>query len=167
MAQETLKITITADNKEAVSNIQQTITATNNLGNALNRVPQASGQATQALVNLSRVAQDAPFGFIAIQNNLNPLLESFQRLSDASKKAGTSLTKELTAALTGPAGLGLALGVGSALILKFGDDITNLDYPSLIGLLTELVDRIEKLEYEVKTLNRKLTDDHFEVIKNE
>ena len=50
---------------------------------------------------------------------------------------------------------------------EYGDDITNLDYPSLIGLLTELVDRIEKLEYEVKTLNRKLTDDHFEVIKNE
>lgn len=49
---------------------------------------------------------------------------------------------------------------------EYGDDITNLDYPSLIGLLTELVDRIEKLEYEVKTLNRKLTDDNFEVIEN-
>lgn len=49
---------------------------------------------------------------------------------------------------------------------EYGDDITNLDYPSLIGLLTELVDRIEKLEYEVKTLNIKLTDDNFEVIEN-
>lgn len=29
---------------------------------------------------------------------------------------------------------------------EYGDDITNLDYPSLIELLTELVDRIEKLE---------------------
>ena len=29
---------------------------------------------------------------------------------------------------------------------EYGDDITNLDYPSLIGLLTEIVDRLEKLE---------------------
>ena len=29
---------------------------------------------------------------------------------------------------------------------EYGDDITNLDYPSLISILTELVDRIEKLE---------------------
>lgn len=134
MAQETLKITITADNKEAVANIQQTITATNNLGNALNRVPQASGQATQALVNLSRVAQDAPYGFIGIANNLNPLLESFQRLSDQSKKAGTSLIKELGGALTGPAGIGLALGVASSLLIKFGDDISNFINNQLTGL---------------------------------
>ena len=29
---------------------------------------------------------------------------------------------------------------------EFGDDIEHLDYESLIGLLTELCDRIEKLE---------------------
>ncbi len=29
---------------------------------------------------------------------------------------------------------------------EYGDDITNLDYPALIGLLEELIDRIEKLE---------------------
>ena len=29
---------------------------------------------------------------------------------------------------------------------EYGDDITNLDYPSLIRLLTELCDRIEQLE---------------------
>lgn len=29
---------------------------------------------------------------------------------------------------------------------EYGDDITNLDYPALIGLLTELIDRVEQLE---------------------
>ena len=77
MAQETLKITITADNKDAVNNINQTITATNNLGNAFRQIPQTSGAATNALTNLSRVAQDAPYGFIGIANNLNRLLEEF------------------------------------------------------------------------------------------
>lgn len=134
MAQETLKITITADNKEAVTNIQQTITATNNLGTALNKLPNASGAATQSLVNLSRVAQDAPYGFIGIANNINPLLESFQRLSEQSKKAGSSLSKELVGALTGPAGVGLAIGVVSSLLVVFGDDITNFINDKLTGL---------------------------------
>jgi len=109
MAQETLKITITADNKEAVNNIQQTITATNNLGNAFRQLPNTSNQATNALTNLSRVAQDAPYGFIGIANNLNPLLESFQRLQKESGSASSAL-KAMAQGLMGPAGIGLALG---------------------------------------------------------
>ena len=33
---------------------------------------------------------------------------------------------------------------------EYGDDITNLDYPALIGLLTELMSRIETLERELE-----------------
>ena len=50
---------------------------------------------------------------------------------------------------------------------EFGDDIEHLDYRALIDVITELCDRIEALESEVKILNRKLTDDVFEVIKND
>ena len=124
MAQETLKITITADNKEAVNNINQTITATNNLGNAFKQMPQVSNQATNALSNLSRVAQDAPYGFIGIANNLNPLLESFQRLQKESGGAGAAL-KAMAQGLMGPAGIGLALGAVSSLIVAFGPKIAN------------------------------------------
>ena len=35
---------------------------------------------------------------------------------------------------------------------EYGDDITNLDYPALIGLLTELCDRIEQLEKDNELL---------------
>jgi len=105
MAQETLKITITADNKDAVNNIQQTITATNNLGNAFRQLPNTSNQATNALTNLSRVAQDAPYGFIGIANNLNPLLESFQRLQKEAGSSGNAL-KAMAQGLMGPAGIG-------------------------------------------------------------
>lgn len=124
MAQETLKITITADNKEAVNNINQTITATNNLGNAFKKIPSTSGAATNALSNLSRVAQDAPYGFIGIANNLNPLLESFQRLK--VEAGGTSgALKSMASGLMGPAGIGLALGAVSSLIVAFGPKIAN------------------------------------------
>jgi hypothetical protein len=124
MAQETLKITITADNKQAVQNIQETVTATSQLGTAFKKMPNASGQATMALSNLSRVAQDAPYGFMGIANNINPLLESFQRLQSSSGSTGAAL-KAMGSALIGPAGIGLAVGVVSSLIVSFGDEIMN------------------------------------------
>lgn len=124
MAQETLKITITADNKDAVNNINQTITATNNLGNAFRQIPATSGAATNALSNLSRVAQDAPYGFIGIANNLNPLLESFQRLKVEAGSTSGAL-KSMASGLMGPAGIGLALGAVSSLIVAFGPKIAN------------------------------------------
>ena len=122
MAQETLKITITADNQQAVKNIQETITATQGLGNAFKTLPSTSNQATNALSNLSRVAQDAPYGFIGIANNLNPLLESFQRLSKDAGSSGAAL-KQMAQGLIGPAGIGLALGVASSLLVTFGDKL--------------------------------------------
>lgn len=74
-----------------------------------------TNQATNALTNLGRVAQDAPFGFIGIQNNLNPLLESFQRLRAETGSNGAAL-RALGQSLIGPAGLGIALSVVSSAI---------------------------------------------------
>ena len=130
MAQETLNIVITADNKEAISNINQTINATNNLGESLKKMPDVTGKAALALNNLSRIAQDAPYGFMGISNNLNPLLESFQRLQKESGSTGNAL-KSMVALLSGPAGIGLAVGVASSLIVKFGDNIA--DFFSKLG----------------------------------
>ena len=51
--------------------------------------------------------------------------------------------------------------------MENGNDTETICYPSLISVITELCDRIEALESEVKILNRKLTDDVFEVIEND
>jgi hypothetical protein len=51
--------------------------------------------------------------------------------------------------------------------MENGNDIETISYSSLIRIITELCDRIESLESEVKFLNRKLTEDTFEVIKND
>lgn len=77
-----------------------------------------SNQAAFALQNLGRVAQDAPFGFIGIQNNLNPLLESFGQLR---KETGSNIgaIKALGSSLIGPAGLGLALSLVSSAVLFY------------------------------------------------
>jgi hypothetical protein len=91
-------------------------------GGALSGMKKGSGEATQALVNLSRVAQDAPYGFIGIANNINPLLESFQRLKASTGTTGGAL-KALGSSLMGAGGLGLAVGVVSSLLVVFGDKL--------------------------------------------
>ena len=124
MATEELKIIITADNKDAVDKLVQAINATQKFGDTLKNTSKPTADATMALSNLSRVAQDAPYGFMGIANNLNPLLESFQRLSKETGSS-TSALKSMAAGLMGPAGIGLALGAVSSLIVAFGGDIVN------------------------------------------
>ena len=87
-----------------------------------NKLGRPMGDATNALTNFSRIAQDAPYGMIGITNNLNPMLESFQRL--AATEGGTKKAlQSMAAGLTGPAGIGIALAVVSSLVVAFGDDI--------------------------------------------
>jgi hypothetical protein len=102
-----------------IKNLNATIAT---LGQQMNKVGRPAGDATNALTNLSRVAQDAPYGFIGIANNLNPLLESFQRLQKESGSSALAF-KAMAAGLVGPAGIGLALGVVSSLAVTFGKDI--------------------------------------------
>jgi hypothetical protein len=124
MAQETLKLVITADTKEALDNLQNFIKASKGLKGEMQNFGKVGNQATQALSNLSRVAQDAPYGFMGIANNINPLLESFQRLQKESG-GSTQALKAMAAGLTGPAGIGLAIGVATSLIVAFGDEIAD------------------------------------------
>ena len=158
MAQETLKITITADNKQALEGLQQTSVATNQLSSSLGKLPSASNQANQALINSGRVLQDLNYGFMGIANNLNPLLESFERLGQKSKEAGTSVGKELVSALTGPAGLGVALSAAVFIFLKFGDEISNFITQKITGLNAALDSEIKVFSDSSKAYVKASTD---------
>ncbi len=74
MAEESLRITITADNKDAVKKIQDTILALD----GVEKAGKSAGGATQKLgkdfTGISRVIQDLPYGFNAIANNLTQLV---------------------------------------------------------------------------------------------
>lgn len=89
--------------------------AVNETGNKLKGLPSSSGQATLALSNLGRVASDAPFGFIAIANNIEPLVQSLQSLGKTSGGIGGTL-KALGASLIGPGGLLLGFSLVSSAI---------------------------------------------------
>lgn len=108
-----------AETKTRMENLQK---FTGDAGKGFGKLVAGSNQATNALTNLSRIAQDAPFGFIGITNNINPLLESFQRLKAETGSTKTAISA-LGASLLGAGGLGLAVGIGSALLTVFGDKL--------------------------------------------
>ena len=124
--------------------------------NSLNQTNQkfaaGSNKAAYALNDLSRIAQDAPYGFIGIQNNINPLLESFQRLKAESGSTGGAL-KSMASALGGPAGLGLAVGVASALMVAFGDKLFKAGEN-----VNHLTDVFSKMNLELTILQQSLKD---------
>lgn len=122
MADNILKAVIDVSAPNAVQTFNQVAVATTKTQVALQKLPQVANQSTLALGNLGRVVQDAPFGFIGIANNINPLLESFQRLKATTGTTGGAL-KALGNSLLGAGGLGFAVSVASSLLVVFGDQI--------------------------------------------
>jgi hypothetical protein len=86
---------------------------------------KGSNEALRATVDLGRVLQDAPFGFIGIANNINPLVESFQRLGKESGSLKGAL-RALGGSLIGAGGLGLALSAFQFIALGGGDAIKKM-----------------------------------------
>lgn len=106
--------------QQAVSELPKAVKSANE---QIKQVPKGSAQASSALTNLGRVAQDAPFGFIGIQNNIGPLIDSFGYLQKSTGSTGAAL-KALGSSLVGPAGIGLGIavvtGLVTAAIQKYG-----------------------------------------------
>jgi hypothetical protein len=73
---------------------------------------KSSNQASFAVLNLGRIAQDSAFGFIGIANNIEPFIQSIKSLK-SSTEVGTSATKAFFGALAGPAGIGVLIGAVS------------------------------------------------------
>jgi hypothetical protein len=117
------------------------------LNTRMSGVAKPTADASQSLINLSRIAQDAPYGFIGIANNINPMLESFQRLQKETGSAKTAL-QSMLGALSGPQGIGLAIGVASSLLVVFSKQIANY----FSGATSEL----EEFRKELAKLNEDL-----------
>ena len=162
-------------------NLQQTATAAVKYDRAVKSIKPGSDQASQAIINLGRVAQDAPFGFLGIANNIEPLLTSFKSLGAASGGAQGAL-KALGSSLIGPNGLILAFSAfqfvalgGIDVIKKFFQSASEVqkieaakkaleEYKRAVdGIFsaaakerTEVLSLITVIESEVETRKRKL-----------
>jgi hypothetical protein len=123
MAEE-IEIIVTATGFDKVSSglknttdaLKSTANEAKKTGDALkSNLNAGANSAGQSLQNLGRIAQDAPFGFIGIANNINPLVESFGRLKAETGSTGGAI-KALVGGLTGAGGLGLAFSVVTSAI---------------------------------------------------
>ena len=129
--------------------------------NTFRSVSGASSQATFALTNMGRVLQDLPFGLIGIANNITPLVESFQRLSQESKETGTSLGKNLLNSLKGGGGLILAVSALTS-VLQFatlgltfftrGLSGTKKDVDAAASSIDRLTSRLQDLKNGLENL---------------
>jgi hypothetical protein len=104
-----------------IANLKNSIAS---LNQEIGKTGKPIGDASQSLINFSRIAQDAPYGIMGIANNLNPMVESFQRL--AATEGGTKKALgAMLSGLAGPAGIGVAIGVVSSLAVTFSKEISN------------------------------------------
>lgn len=111
----------------------------NNAATTLNsQFTPAVGRANLALLNVGRIAQDAPFGFIGIANNIEPLIQSFQALRKESGSTGGVLSA-LGKSLIGPGGI--LLGVSALTFVMAGG-----------------VDSIKKFFASFSDANKNITD---------
>jgi hypothetical protein len=74
MAEESLKIVLTADNKQAIAAMKETILAMHGVEKSAGNTGKGVKKLGTDFTGVSRVIQDLPFGFMAIQNNLTQLL---------------------------------------------------------------------------------------------
>jgi hypothetical protein len=79
------------------------------MSTSLTNLETNSKGATIALSNIGRIAQDLPFGFIGISNNIDPLLVSFRELRTTMGGTGGAI-RAILKLLGGPMGMVFLLG---------------------------------------------------------
>ena len=133
------------------------IQVTADVASAGKQIDDFSKKSRIALNSLSLVAQDLPFGFIGIQNNLPGVISSFGELT---REAGgvTGALKQLAGSLIGPAGLFLAFSAVTAgvtfLIQKYGSLSAALD--ALFTKQTKFNEVIVRANEALKEYNKSI-----------
>ena len=124
---------INAQIKDAKNNLTQLRTAVKDTGSTIGgQFKQQTANGSNALLQFSRIAQDAPFGIIGIGNNLTATAEAFSALKNQAGSTGGAL-KALGASLAGSGGILLGVSLLT----------TGLTYLSQSGIT--LGDILEKL----------------------
>ncbi len=152
-----LQIVIGADTAPLQQGLNAAEKSVEKFDKSVKKTVTSSGQATLALSNLGRVASDAPFGFIAIANNIEPLIQSFQSLGKQSGGTGGAL-KALAGSLVGPGGLLLGISLVSSAVTvavqKYGSLGKAID--ALFGNYTKLDAQVLKSAKSYDKFNESL-----------
>ena len=131
MAEQKILISIQIQDKAAKKTIDATSSSLNKLATSQKKVAKAtdqtrttSGLNNAILMETSRLASDASFGFTAMANNLSQLINLFKASKDATGSYMTSIKSLFTAQS--------AFLIGVQLLITYGDDLYRL-FKDLVG----------------------------------
>lgn len=96
--------------------------STPQIGAGLKTVDKTGANATNTMMEFSRVVQDAPYGIRGVANNIQQLVGNFGYLSKSAGGAGAAF-KSMFAALAGPAGILLAVSLVTSLLVQYSDKL--------------------------------------------
>lgn len=137
----------------------------------LKQLPSVTNQATFTLNNFTRVVQDAPYGIRGIANNIDPLVESFVLLRNQTGST-TGAIQGMIEALTGPAGILLAVSTVTSILVQFSDqlfssskqlsnaEVASITYLASLENVTEALSDLRKeldFEADLAKLNNELS----------
>jgi hypothetical protein len=124
IARLTKEIERLTNQKNNIDNLGRSVSQVGNTTQGgFKKIEDSTKGAGRALTSLSLVAQDLPFGFIGIQNNLPALIQTFGELQRTSGGVKGALG-QLVSSISGPAGLFFAFSAATAgvtfLVQKYG-----------------------------------------------
>lgn len=126
---------------------------------SIDRIRPAAASGAASLNALGQVARDAPFGFIAIQNNLPILFDQLSSLSTKSGGAANAL-KLVGASLIGPAGVTFAIGAAisaiTVLVQKYGSVGAALD--AIVSKQSKFSEQIVEANKSYEKFNKEKKD---------
>jgi len=138
---------------------KQILTAKNNLAGlqkqfsatspSVDKMAKSTANGSNALMQFSRIAQDAPYGIIGIGNNITATVESFGHLKNATGSTGGAL-KALAGSLLGSGGILLGISLlttGLTLMAQSGLSVSDV-IDKITGDFDEFGDAIKKASDE-------------------
>lgn len=149
-----LKVKIGADVGDLSKGVNEVTRALNSL-----KQPVASTGAT--LTNFNRIVQDAPFGLIGIQNNIEPLFTSFSQLKAQAGGTGAAL-KALASSLAGPLGVVAAISLVTSLVTTLTQKYGSLG--AAVEALTRANDPLFKQQQQIAAIRKDAVKDAGEEI---
>lgn len=136
---------ITAQIKDAKKSLNDLRSTAKDAGNAIGKdFAQKTGNGSNALMQFSRIAQDAPYGIIGIGNNITATVEAFGHLKNSTGSTGSAL-KAMAGSIMGSGGILLAVSLLT----------TGLTYMAQNGITVgDLVDKLTgKFDAQKKALS--------------
>lgn len=101
---------INAQIKDAKNNLTQLKTAVKDTGQTFQGMAPKVANGGNALMQFSRIAQDAPYGIIGIGNNITATVEAFGHLKNSTGSTGGAL-KALASSIAGTGGILLGVSL--------------------------------------------------------